>query len=191
MIVQSSSALCPSAQPFASLRGGRWSQTTCAGLHFICDQRAWQKAHSGLSPAMGPPRTARPSWEEQFDGCNLKLLQFYSLYFCCCLGLAHEWDFIGQFKYEMWNTRELHPLWSPGGRAPGITVHGAWQRVGGSKFSLSLWGYSCWMLWRLRGLREMRTMSLVFAHSALGWCFSGAAFGELLLGGGFLWCCHV
>lgn len=138
--VQTGSALLPPAQPFASPRSGMRSQTTCAVLYLIHGQRAWQKARSwGHLLPWAPRRAARLSCEEQFDGCNLKLVQFYSLYFCCCLGLAHEGDFIGQFKHEMWNMGELYPLWSPGGRAQGITVHSAWQIVGGTRFSLRLW----------------------------------------------------
>lgn len=176
---QISSALHPSAQLFASPRPGIRSQTMCTALH----QHAWQKACScgDLLPWIFP-RAARLSCEDQFDGYNLKLEQVYSFYLCCCLGLAHEWGFIGQFKYETWSMGELHLLWPPGGRAQGITVHSMWQIVGGNKFVLRLQNrpIGCF------GLRGMRTMSSLLAYSALGWSFPGAAFAMPLLGGGFL-----
>lgn len=178
--VQTSSASRPPAQPFASPRSGIRSQTTCAVLYLIRGQRAWQKARSwGHLLPWASRRAARLSCEERFDGCNLKLVQFYSLYFCCCLGLAHEGDFIGRFKHEMWNMGELYPLWSPGGSAQGITVHSAWQIVGGTRFSLRLRDSPLGCFGGRGGLREMRTTyPLCFRVVLPRSCLWGAAPGR-------------
>lgn len=51
--------------------------------------------------ALSLPRSSEAGLGGAVPCCSLTPMQFYSLYFCCCLGLAHEWDFTGQFKYEM------------------------------------------------------------------------------------------
>lgn len=45
--------------------------------------------------------TSKAELGGQFHGCNLKVMQFHSLCFRCCFRVTHEWDFMGQFKYEM------------------------------------------------------------------------------------------
>lgn len=93
----------------------KWDKTPnhlCWHTAHLC---AWQKfpSWSHVLP-WATPGAAKLGWEKQFHGCSLKLTQFYSLCFCYCLGLAHEWDFTGQFKYEMWNMGKWYPLWCQG-----------------------------------------------------------------------------
>lgn len=130
-------------------------QTSSAGSFWILQKwdkapnhLCWHVAHlwpgrklpPGVMSCPGTPQEL--GWEKHFHGCSLKLMQFYSLYFCCCLGLVHEWDFTGQFKYEMWNMGKLYPLPSPWGRAQGRTLHRAWLTGGISQVSLRLWDNS-------------------------------------------------
>lgn len=162
------------------------SPNTCAGLYLICGPCTWWKSLSwSLLLPWASLRAARLSCEEQFNGCNLKLVQLYRLYFCCCSGLAREWCFIGHFRYEMWNTGELYSLWSPGGRAQGTTVHGAWQIVGGSEFSLRLrdipvGSFGGWRAWEKWGPCAYTLPALLWGRASL-W---GATPGSGL----FLWC---
>lgn len=93
----------------------------------------------GVISCCGPPPREQQGWAVRGSSMDV-IWSWRSFTACIFCRLAHEWDFIGQFKYEMWNVGELYPLWCPGGRAQRWTVHSAWQIVGGRKFSLRLWG---------------------------------------------------